>query len=212
MPREGSRVLCDKCRKPVHDLAQLTEVQARWLLVQHAGESLCLKYRHDRQGRIEFRAPPPPARSVLAVAALALSACAAYAEPGELDSPAEGAMCEDASGYTIPCADASEPVIPDENAPLEPTPARPTATTERDDDTIAADEVPVPGVEDWRETVDPTDFQPCPLPDGQSSRDFTQVVVGVVAIDPEPSGAVKRRTRREVRRERRRARREARGG
>src|SRR5690349_181738 len=67
-PRERGR-FCASCKKDVHDLSAMTEDEARDFLRVRAGTRLCVNYRHDPAGRIQFRAA--------AVAALAVSAIAA---------------------------------------------------------------------------------------------------------------------------------------
>lgn len=75
--RERGR-FCRSCAKDVHDLASMTESEARALLADHAGQRICVRYNADRAGRIHFR--PEAAR--VALATLALAACTPHDNPG----------------------------------------------------------------------------------------------------------------------------------
>lgn len=57
---EGKRRFCEHCDKNVHVLSNMREVEARAFLKAHAGEKLCLSYRLDGEGRIQFRSDRAP--------------------------------------------------------------------------------------------------------------------------------------------------------
>lgn len=99
---------CDKCSTPVHDLSQMTRVQAELFLAERSGQRVCVRYRSDGAGNLQFR-PAPPIRPalVLAVASLALAACTGYVDSDSIESPDDALACEDESGYTIPCEDTT---------------------------------------------------------------------------------------------------------
>jgi hypothetical protein len=69
---------CHSCAKDVHDLAVMTEREARDLLAANAGQRICVRYLADREGRIRFR---PEAVARAAVAGLALAACTPHDNP-----------------------------------------------------------------------------------------------------------------------------------
>lgn len=69
---------CHSCAKDVHDLAAMTEREARELLAATAGQRICVRYLADRDGRIRFR---PEAAARAAVAGLALAACTPHDNP-----------------------------------------------------------------------------------------------------------------------------------
>jgi hypothetical protein len=68
---------CHSCAKDVHDLAAMTEREARELLTATAGQRICVRYLADREGRIRFR----PEAVRVAVAGLALAACTPHDNP-----------------------------------------------------------------------------------------------------------------------------------
>lgn len=75
---------CGECKKVVHELARLTEGEARALLAAPPTEGLCVRYVHDTTGDILFRPDVVPvtrlararraAVAVLAAASLPLAA------------------------------------------------------------------------------------------------------------------------------------------
>ncbi len=86
-PAERGR-FCQVCVKQVHDLSSMTEPQARAVLREAEGSRICVRYRHDDEGRIRFadRAPAVPANTctsvrtarwpgAAAVLAIAVAAC-----------------------------------------------------------------------------------------------------------------------------------------
>ena len=137
---------------------------------------------------------------VAAVAALALSACAAYADAGDIDSPSEGVMCEDVSGYTIPCADRPPDVEPVDALPADPSVPPAEAGHDADDEapTISAHDVlPLPH---W--------LDPDPVPTGEGCPLPTDDRRGEIVGELPDRGSTRReraRARRAYRREQRRA-------
>jgi hypothetical protein len=93
----GKNWHCGHCDKAVHVLSQMTELEARRFLRDHAGEDVCVSYAIKPDGEIRFRAEPTivpitslvrrPAR-VAAVASLglglALAACTPHDNPEAL--------------------------------------------------------------------------------------------------------------------------------
>ena len=62
MRRDGDGRRCDRCATTVVDLSALTERDARQLLERarkSACDSICVRYRVDGEGQVEFRSPPP---------------------------------------------------------------------------------------------------------------------------------------------------------
>lgn len=124
-PRERGR-FCASCKKDVHDLSAMTEDEAREFLRERAGTRLCVNYRHDTAGRIQFRAA--------AVAALAVTALAACT-PHERATPQPTTQTtEPAPTAVVPPSMPTEPPKPPEPEitmlgqavapPVEPMPMR----------------------------------------------------------------------------------------
>lgn len=110
---------CRHCRKDVHLLSHMTEAQARDLMLERAGQDICVSYAVKHDGGIRFR---PDERTLVPAAALVrprvsrrlprlvtlgatalLAACTAHGEPEQV-----GPL---ASDDTIPVV--TVPVIPD---------------------------------------------------------------------------------------------------
>lgn len=84
---------CQVCVKQVYDLSSMTEDEAQELLRVEQGARICVRYRHDDEGRIRFRTPTPvvaetctaPPRRLAwagaAVVAVALAACTPHERP-----------------------------------------------------------------------------------------------------------------------------------
>lgn len=211
MVGRGAERFCDKCSTPVHDLSQMTELQARRFLAERGGQRVCVRYTSDTTGNLRFR-PAPPARGlVLAVASLALAACTGYVESDTIASPDDAFACEDVSGYTIPCEDTITPPPPPDvvthREPEPPEPAKPTKPTETVDEveseTMGDVEIPDPEAEIFlgQMVADPNAAaEGCPVPqpgvDGPDDELMGRLVV-------EPSRRVKRKQRRQARRDRR---------
>jgi hypothetical protein len=83
-PRDGGR-FCGDCRKVVRDLSKMSEREARELLRRPRNEGLCVRYVHDRHGKIFFAGDRSrdlvPASSLLQRAKHAALAAAAVAVP-----------------------------------------------------------------------------------------------------------------------------------
>ena len=213
MSRRDGAILCERCHEPVHDLSAMTQVQARLLLAEHAGRQLCVRYRYDRHGQLKFR-PPPPATATMgltAATALALAACAGYADPNDVDSPEAAMMCEDVSGYTIPCADDPDATAPGQLQPIEPevAPDEPAPLEEIDVESVQADDVvPQPDLPDWLApgAMPEPSGEGCPIPYDGDDYITTGVIVGPAYDDDAEYEELRRQSRRERRRERRRQR------
>ncbi len=109
-PRERGR-FCASCKKDVHDLSSMTEDEARAFLRERAGTRLCVNYRHDTAGRIQFRAA--------AAAALAVTALAAC-------TPHERATPQPTTQTTEPAPTAVVPPSMPTEPPKGPEPQMPT--------------------------------------------------------------------------------------
>lgn len=72
MDRVARGRFCGQCDKQVFDLSSMTERDAKDVLREHAGSNICVRYCHDTDGTIRFRAERPARLAVLAVA---LAAC-----------------------------------------------------------------------------------------------------------------------------------------
>jgi hypothetical protein len=101
-----ARLWCEGCATAVHDLSAMRESEARRLLAQNVGRSICVAYRVRPDGTIDVR-PDPPRRRLVAAAAAVLTACAGHLEEDELSSPED---CADAIGCPNP---DMAPAIPD---------------------------------------------------------------------------------------------------
>lgn len=64
MIADGPKRFCGDCKKHVHDLSRLTEIDARRLLASPATEGLCVRYLYDEAGRVRF-APEEAAEPAL---------------------------------------------------------------------------------------------------------------------------------------------------
>jgi hypothetical protein len=126
---------CGECRKVVHELAQLTEREARALLASPPTEGLCVRYVHDQTGEIVFRRDVVPvgrlararraAVAVLAAASLpvAVAGCmgAAPARPPEV--PTMGAVAVPPAETSVMMGAPPAQVVP----PTTPAPTLPVA-------------------------------------------------------------------------------------
>lgn len=86
----ATKRFCTDCRKHVHDLATMTEEEAKALLRAPATEGLCVRYLADERGRIVFLPVPVTnltarKRAILAAsmmaAATSLTACMGAMQP-----------------------------------------------------------------------------------------------------------------------------------
>lgn len=80
MDPEARGRFCHKCSKSVHDLTQMGEAETQAFLRERAGTKVCVRYAHDSAGNVRFRRP-----AALAVAAVALAACAPHDQPKRTD-------------------------------------------------------------------------------------------------------------------------------
>jgi hypothetical protein len=120
----GATRFCERCEKSVTNLSELTRAEAQRFLAEHAGQSVCVRYRRRGDGEILFRPTAPVRLAFVAALSFAMAACTGYLESEDLDSPEDALVCHDASGYAIPCAEVDDATIPvDEPAPVpEPLP------------------------------------------------------------------------------------------
>jgi hypothetical protein len=72
---------CARCRKVVHELARLTEAEARRLLSSPPTEGLCVRYIHDARGEIVFRPDLIPSAALARAKRVAAAALAGVAFP-----------------------------------------------------------------------------------------------------------------------------------
>ena len=72
---------CGQCRKVVHELARLTEAEARRLLASPPTEGLCVRYVHDARGEIVFRRDLIPSAILARAKRVAAAALAGVAFP-----------------------------------------------------------------------------------------------------------------------------------
>jgi hypothetical protein len=75
---------CDDCKKHVHDLSQMSRVEARALLAAPSTEGLCVRYLYDERGEILFADQPRlvPASRLLALKRMVAAATLAAAPLG----------------------------------------------------------------------------------------------------------------------------------
>ena len=111
---------CGDCRKVVRELAQMSERDARAMLASPPTEGLCVRYIHDAEGEIVFRADVLPAARLVrrvATAALALTlplaaGCATTGEPAGARPPSMGGV----QPSVMPAMMGAPPVLPVEHA------------------------------------------------------------------------------------------------
>ncbi|MFO0662892.1 MAG: hypothetical protein U0174_03020 [Polyangiaceae bacterium] len=54
MTPEGRKRFCDRCKKHVHDLSQLSREEANELLARRVRDDLCVSFLYDRMGNVVF--------------------------------------------------------------------------------------------------------------------------------------------------------------
>lgn len=121
VPAGDNRRLCLRCRKHVHFLSGMSEVEARQRLSEGTpGDSLCVRYLATRDGTVVFVEPTPIRARVMAagLAAMMLVGCKGTPTSEEL-SLAEVAA--------PPLWVEAPPVIPDLALPPEPEQVEATA-------------------------------------------------------------------------------------
>lgn len=216
MAGRGAERFCERCSTPVHDLSQMTKVQAQHFLAERGGQRVCVRYRSDAAGELQFR-PAPRVRPalVLAVASLALAACTGYVETDAIDSPEDAVLCEDASGYTIPCeSSTAAPPAPETVTQPEPveggvSPDVPEVEVMGQVESSESSEFMEMGdVEVPRADVDPElAAEGCPVPQPAARE---SELMGRVIVEPTSRVERHRLERRWKREQRRQARRERR--
>jgi hypothetical protein len=92
MSGTGPRRHCGACDRDVLDLSAMTSGAAIDALIAREGKA-CVRYRTDAAGEIEFAPPPPLRPGPIAVAALALTACAGWVDEPAVVAPDELGMC-----------------------------------------------------------------------------------------------------------------------
>ena len=138
MRREGKRRFCADCKKHVHDLSSMDEVEARALLASSETEGLCVRFLYDENGKVLFaddarlvapRALVRAKRLATAAAALALplslTACMGARRPPEpppamMGTPTatpEPAAAAPAAPLAAPAAEPAVTATPDAGPP-----------------------------------------------------------------------------------------------
>jgi hypothetical protein len=120
---------CGACRKVVHELARMSERDARALLASPPTEGLCVRYIHDERGEIVFRQSDviPLARLARRAAAVALAVVLpmtiAACSGGErmMGSPAVPSL-PPVPVDTAATMGGVAPPMPAPNPPMPPTP------------------------------------------------------------------------------------------
>jgi len=138
MSGTGTQRHCAACDRDVLDLSAMPPVAAIDALIARDGRA-CIRYRTDAAGEIQFAAPPRRSNPI-AIAALALTACAGWSDDPATISPDELGQC-------IPDADApnqcdlpdAPPRPPPPLAPTEPTPPTKRDYTAQTDVTTSRD-------------------------------------------------------------------------
>ena len=92
MSGSGARRHCSACDHEVLDLSAMHAEAAIEALIARAGRA-CIRYRSDAAGEVQFAPPTPRRAGPIATAALALSACAGWAEDPAPIPPGELGMC-----------------------------------------------------------------------------------------------------------------------
>ena len=151
MSGAGASRHCAACDREVIDLSGMHAEAAIDALIAREGKA-CIRYRTDAAGEIQFAPPPPRRPGLIATAALALTACAGWAEDPAAVPPGELGMC-------IP--DADDPNVCDR-------PDTPLIATEPRDSSPEANSRPEAALRDSspEATPDPT----------STSRDYTAVI------------------------------------
>ena len=199
--RGRSRRYCDRCEQEVHDLSSMTRAEAEYFMLQRhrRAQPTCVRVEIRPDREIRFR-PPPPRTAGPALVAFAglMAACTGHLEASDLDSPEDGLLCEDVSGYTIPCID--------DGRELEPEPIEIIEDLEPLEELEPVDE-PVEPVEwvEWAEgpTVEEPaeDGEGCPLQRWDDPPPGEVYELAGVMMEPDYSRMEERRIERDYRRE-----------
>jgi hypothetical protein len=68
-PRDGGR-FCGDCKKVVRNLSDLSEQDARTLLDANTNAELCVRYLHDKHGKVFFAGEVPAHARIIPIGAL----------------------------------------------------------------------------------------------------------------------------------------------
>lgn len=137
MAGAGASRHCGACDRDVLDLSAMPAMSAIDALIAREGKA-CIRYRTDAAGEIVFAQPPPPRPGPIAVATLALTACAGWVEEPAPVAPGELGMCVPDGDDPGLCDRPDEPppsptartVTPPEPQPSQPTDRDFTATVD----------------------------------------------------------------------------------
>jgi len=120
MSGTGAQRHCAACDRDVLDLSAMPAEAAIDALIARDGRT-CIRYRTDAVGEIQFAKPPPRRPNPVAVAALALTACAGWADDPATIAPDELGQCipgaADPNQCDLPASQPREPDAPDLDAP-----------------------------------------------------------------------------------------------
>lgn len=146
MQPAGHGRFCEVCTRQVHDVASMTERQARQLLAARAGERLCVRVRVGADGHAVFRGERP--RVAATAAALALAACAPHSPEAErLAGTEEVEVAAPAVPRTIEIPLAPPQVLPAK--PVEPPPPPPRAAKRKPRPRFDDEVIDVGYLESW---------------------------------------------------------------
>ncbi|MEM7157621.1 MAG: hypothetical protein AAF799_32575 [Myxococcota bacterium] len=107
-PDGSGRRHCDRCRKSVHDLSEMTRAQAKLVVLRSRREEVCVRYACGADGQLRFRPSPTRARGPL-ITALAGFALGCTGTGEKVDAP---------SIEEIDWGDEANPTIPDQDPRL----------------------------------------------------------------------------------------------
>lgn len=131
---------CSHCVKSVTILSNMTREEARTFLREHQGQTMCVSYTRDRDGRIRFREPvPPPAAPVLVPVARL------RARPSRRAGSSRRAGLVAALGVSAAlaaCTPHGEPPTPTPAVVATPEPVKPDPTPKP---TVSPEPVPLAG-------------------------------------------------------------------
>jgi hypothetical protein len=191
MPGDDRRRSCGECEREVLHLSRMTIAEALAAIEPHVGGRVCVRYRVDRAGAVEFADPPPrrqgPALARAALVTAVLAACTGHGDDDREPTPPEAVgLCSPADEQAGLCPGGGPP------PPEPPAPEPPPDVTP-----IASEPPAARGCDGLVDAV--------PVPDDRPSGDTAlheHDMMGVLIV----SKAEARRMRREARRAARRAR------
>ena len=180
----GARRFCDQCSKHVHDLTSLTEDEAREVLAQAGGERICVRYRVDGSGTLEFRQPAHKTQSPLVpVTALRRRAPASVSPRVAPIAAAPAAVLAVALAACTPHGEAEEPEAIEVIETIETIETIEIMETNQEEHVLMGDVMPVEmGDESGGEE------QPC---DPEATDPVEVELMGDVAWEPEPEPEAK---------------------